>query len=46
MSLLHTARANGHNPFEYLRDVLERLPTTLDKDISTLLPHAWKPVAG
>jgi hypothetical protein len=43
MSLLHTARANGHNPFEYLRNVLERLPTTLDKDISTLLPHAWKP---
>jgi hypothetical protein len=27
MSLLHTARINGHEPYAYLKDVLERLPT-------------------
>jgi hypothetical protein len=27
MSLLHTARINGHEPHAYLKDVLERLPT-------------------
>jgi hypothetical protein len=42
MSLLHTARANGHNPFEYLRDVLERLPTMPASRIGELLPHTWK----
>jgi hypothetical protein len=46
MSLLYTARANGQDPFAYLRDVLDRLPTTLDKDIRTLLPQAWKPASG
>jgi hypothetical protein len=25
--------------------VLTRLPTTLDRDIDSLLPHLWKPVA-
>jgi hypothetical protein len=27
MSLVHSARLNGHDPYAYLRDVLERLPT-------------------
>jgi len=27
MSLLHTARLNGRDPYQYLKDVLERLPT-------------------
>lgn len=27
MSLVHSARINGHDPYAYLRDVLERLPT-------------------
>ena len=27
MSLVHSARMNGHDPYAYLRDVLERLPT-------------------
>jgi transposase len=26
MSLIHSARMNGHDPYGYLRDVLERLP--------------------
>ncbi len=38
MSLLATAKANGHEPQAWLTDVLTRLPTTLDRDIGTLLP--------
>jgi transposase len=43
MSLLATAKANGHDPHAWLTDVLTRLPTTLDRDIETLLPHTWQP---
>jgi hypothetical protein len=43
MSLLATVKANGHEPQAWLTDVLTRLPTTLDRDIDTLLPHSWKP---
>lgn len=45
MSLLATAKANGHDPHAWLTDVLERLPTTRLSDIASLLPHSWKPVA-
>lgn len=41
MSLLATAKANGHDPHAWLSDVLERLPTTRDRDIATLLPQSW-----
>jgi transposase len=41
MSLLATAKANGHCPHAWLTDVLTRLPTTLDKHIGELLPHRW-----
>jgi len=44
-SLIETAKARGHDPQAYLADVLERLPTTLARDIDQLLPHAWKPRA-
>lgn len=43
MTLLATARANGHDPHAWLTDVLTRLPTTLDRDIDALLPHRWQP---
>ncbi len=43
MSLLATAKANGHEPHAWLTDVLTRLPTTLDRDIESLLPHRWQP---
>jgi len=45
MSLLATAKANGHDPHAWLTDVLERLPTTRFSEIASLLPHSWKPVA-
>ena len=41
MSLVHSARLNGHDPYAYLRDVLERLPTQPDRRIAELLPHRW-----
>ena len=43
MSLLQTARLNGHDPYQYLKDVLERLPTQADRRITELLPYRWRP---
>jgi hypothetical protein len=43
MSLIATAKHNGHDPYAYLKDVLSRLPTTKDRDIAALLPHRWQP---
>jgi len=43
MSLLQTAKLNGHEPMAYLKDVLERLPTHPYSRISELLPTHWKP---
>jgi len=43
MSLVHSARLNGHEPHAYLRDVLERLPTQPASRIGELLPHRWQP---
>lgn len=45
-SLIESAKACGHNPYAYLRDVLTRLPTTLNRDIDSLLPHRWKPLGS
>ena len=42
MSLVHSARINGHDPYAYLKDVLERLPTHPMSQIDELLPHRWK----
>jgi transposase len=46
MSLVHSARLNGHEPYAYLRDVLERLPTQPASRIQELLPHRWQPVGA
>jgi hypothetical protein len=43
MSLLHTARINGHEPHAYLKDILERLPTHPANRIEELLPYKWQP---
>ena len=43
-SLLQTAKLNGHDPYEYIKDVLERLPTQRASQITELLPHRWSPV--
>jgi transposase len=43
MSLIHSAKLNGHDPYAYMRDVLERLPTLPASRIGELLPHRWQP---
>jgi transposase len=43
MSLVQSAKLNGHDPWAYLRDVLERLPTHQNSRIDELLPHRWAP---
>ena len=43
MSLIQSAKLNGHDPYLYLTDVLERLPTQPASRIDELLPHRWQP---
>jgi len=43
MSLVQSAKLNGHDPHAYLRDVLERLPSHPASRIEELLPHRWQP---
>jgi transposase len=45
MSLIESAKLNGHDPWAYLKDVLERLPTLKQRDIEELLPHNWRPAS-
>jgi transposase len=42
MSLVQSAKLNGHDPHAYLQDVLERLPTHPASRIEELLPHRWQ----
>jgi len=43
MSLIQSAKLNGHDPYQYLKDVLERLPTQPASRLEELLPHGWQP---
>lgn len=43
MSLIQTAKLNGHEPHAYLKDVLDRLPTQKYSQLHELLPYHWKP---
>lgn len=42
MSLVQSARINGHAPYAYLRDVLERLLLQPASKLDELLPHRWQ----
>lgn len=44
MSLIQSARLNGHDPYAYLKDTLTGLPTQRASEIAELLPHKWRPV--
>ena len=44
MSLIQSAKLNGHDPHAYLKDVLARLPTQKNSQIAELLPHRWQPM--
>ena len=46
MSLIHSAKLNGHDPYAYIRDVLQRLPTQPASRIEELLPHRWSPATS
>jgi hypothetical protein len=43
MTLLNSARLNGHDPYAYMKDLLQRLPTHKMSAIGELLPHRWQP---
>jgi len=43
LSLIESAKLNGHDPWAYLKDVFERLPTLKNRDLESLLPHNWRP---
>lgn len=43
LSLIESAKLNGHDAWAYMKDVFERLPTLKDRDLHTLLPHNWRP---
>lgn len=43
LSLIESAKLNGHDPWAYLKDVFERLPTLQQRDLAQLLPHNWRP---
>ena len=43
MSLIQSAKLNDLNPLEYLKGVMDRLPTQPYSKVHELLPHNWKP---
>jgi len=46
LSLIESAKLNGHDPWAYLKDVFERLPTLKNRDLAQLLPHNWRAPAA
>lgn len=43
MSLIQSAKLNDLDPYAYLKDVMNRLPTQPYRQITDLLPHNWQP---
>ena len=43
-SIIETCKQNAINTFDYLRDILTRLPTHKANKIHELLPYNWKPL--
>jgi transposase len=43
MSLIQSAKLNGHDLCAYMKDELARLPTQPMRQIDDLLPHRWTP---
>ncbi len=41
MSLIESAKLNGHDAWAYLKDVLTKLPTWPNSRIDELLPYRW-----
>jgi len=45
-SFLGTCKINNVNPYEWLKDVLNRMPSHSVNKLEELLPHKWKPVTS
>ena len=43
MSLIESAKVNGHDAWAYLKDVLTKLPTWPNAMLEKLLPNRWAP---
>lgn len=43
MTLIQSAKLNGHDPYAYLEDVLIRQPTQKNHAIDVLLANNWTP---
>jgi hypothetical protein len=43
MSLVQSAKLNGHDPWAYIKEVLERLLAHPNNRIDELSPHHWQP---
>ncbi len=46
MSLIQSAKLNGHDPYVYFKGILQRLPTQPSSRLEELLPHHWMSSAG
>lgn len=46
MSLIESAKLNGHDAWAYLKDVLDKLPTWPNSRLAELLPHHWTPTTS
>jgi len=45
-SLLQSAKMNGHNPYDYIHNLIEEIPkATVLEDFEKLLPYNWRPPA-
>jgi transposase len=42
MSLIESAKLNGLDAWQYLKDILEKLPTWPNSRLQELLPHNWQ----
>jgi transposase len=42
-SVIVSCQRRGIEPWEYLSDVLQRLPAMKQSEVASLLPHCWKP---
>jgi hypothetical protein len=45
-SLIVSCRRRGIDPWEYLRDVLTRLPAMKQSEVPTIVPARWKPASS
>jgi len=42
-TLIESAKRHGHEPYAYLKDLLERLPSTKTSELDAMLPSNWQP---